>query len=318
MDTSRLRDLMDQRRLTYGQVAELSGVVDETVGRIVRGTTANPSVDTLARIANGLGVTVGWILGEKGFEFSENDRLQLRRFLDWGEAILKATQPEKKELERPNVSVVSLGRKPPPPSSRRGRATPVSATDWRESFGDRREEREVDIPQQFAARGATHVFRAEGESMIGDHIANGDLLYVAEEADPRRAWGCIVVCVVGGSPSVKRLEATSVSSTRTKSSRRWCSTNTTSTGAWSASWSAGRTMLDEYLGSRPRPRSSSPVRVQLLGMENRAGSGPPLVEHVRQRSPVRRRRHASAEARRVDISRSAAARRDASLQRSRR
>lgn len=206
MDISRLRDLLDERRLTYSQVAELTGVTEETVGRIMRGTTKSPGADTLAKIADGLGVTVGWILGEKGFEFSTNDRIELRRFVDWGEAILKATQPEKKELEPPNVSAVALGRKPPRPSPRRGRATPVSATDWRESFGDRREEREVEIPQQFAERGAKHVFRAEGESMLGEHIVNGDLLYVAEEPDPRRARGRIVVCVVDGSPYVKRLD----------------------------------------------------------------------------------------------------------------
>lgn len=206
MDISRLRDLLDERRLSYSQLAKLTGVTDETVGRIMRGTTESPGVDTLAKIANGLGVTVGWILGEKGFEFSPSERLELRRFIDWGEAILKATQPEKKELEPPNVSAVVLGRKQPRPARRSGRATPVAATDWRESFGDRREEREIDIPQQFADRGAKHIFRAEGESMAGEHIADGDLLYVAEEPDPRNARGRIVVCVVDGSPYVKRLE----------------------------------------------------------------------------------------------------------------
>lgn len=206
MDISRLRDLLDERRLTYSQVAELSGVADETVGRIMRGSTGDPGIDTIAKIANGLGVTVGWILGEKGFEFSANDRLELRRLVDWGDAVLKATQPEKKDLEPSNVSAVALGRKPPHRAPRRGRAMPVSATDWRESFGDRLEEREVDIPQQFADRGAKHVFRAEGESMIGEHIADGDLLYVTEEPDPRYARGRIVVCVVDGSPYVKRFD----------------------------------------------------------------------------------------------------------------
>lgn len=208
MDISRLRDLLDERRLSYTDVAELTGVAEETVGRILRGTTESPGVDTLVKLANGLGVTVGWLLGEKGFEFSPADRVELRRFLVWGEAILKATQPDKKELEPPNVSAVALGRKPPRAAPRRGRATPVSATDWRESFGDRREERELDIPQQFADRGATLVFRAEGESMLGEHIDHGDLLYVREEPDPRVARGRIVVCVVNGSPYVKRLELT--------------------------------------------------------------------------------------------------------------
>src|SRR5688572_4654376 len=188
---SRLQVLLDERRLTQSRVAELAGLPNETVSRIVNGTTRNPGVGTLAKMANALGVTVGWILGEKGFEFSADDRVELRRFLEWGESILRATQSEKTELQMPNVSGITLGRKPAQRSARRGRATPVSATDWRESFGDRREEREVEIPQQFVERGARLVFRAEGDSMTGEHIADGDLLYVIEEPDPRHARGRI-------------------------------------------------------------------------------------------------------------------------------
>lgn len=203
---SRLRDLLDQRRLTQERLAELAGVAFETVSRIATGKTQNPGVVTMSKIAGALGVTVGWFLGEKGFEFSPDDRAELRRFVDWSEGILKATQPEKADLHSPNVSAVNLGRRPPLPSPRRGRAIPVSATDWRESFGDRREEPEVEIPEQYARAGATLVFRAEGESMTGHRIFHGDLLYVRELADPRQARNRVVVCVVSGSPYVKRLE----------------------------------------------------------------------------------------------------------------
>ncbi len=57
-----------------------------------------------------------------------------------------------------------------------------------------------EIPEQFADQGATLVFRAEWESMAGEHIADGDLLYLREEADSRHARGRVVVCVVSGSP----------------------------------------------------------------------------------------------------------------------
>jgi len=205
---TRLRDLLKQRGLTQTRLAELAGIPNETVNRIVKETTKNPGVITMSKIANALGETVGWFLGERGFEFSADDRVELRRLLVWGEGIMKATQPEKTELLPPNAAAVTLGRRPPVRSPRRGHAIPVSATDWRESFGDRREEQEVDIPEQFADRGATLVFRAEGESMVGEHIADGDLLYVREEPDPRHARGRIVVCVVSGTPYVKRLELT--------------------------------------------------------------------------------------------------------------
>lgn len=206
--SARLRQLLEQRGLTQTRVAELAGVPIETVNRIVKGVTKNPGVHTLAKLAGALDVTVGWFLGEKGFEFTPERRGELRRFLGWAEELLKVTQPDNTELQAPNASAVVLGRKPAHRVQRHGRATPVSATDWRESFGDRLEEREVEIPEQFAQRGATLIFRAEGESMIGEHIADGDLLYVVEEPDPRRARGRIVVCVVSGSPYVKRLELT--------------------------------------------------------------------------------------------------------------
>lgn len=205
---TRLRELLEQRGLSQTRVAELAGLPNETLNRIVTGRTRNPGIYTLQKIARGLGVTIGWLMGERGFEFSPERRLELRRFVTWAEELLKATQPEDAELQPPNASAVALGRKPPHRMVRRGRPTPASATDWRESFGDRREEREAAIPEQFAERGATLVFRAEGESMIGDHIAHGDLLYVREEPDPRHARGRIVVCVVSGSPYVKRLELT--------------------------------------------------------------------------------------------------------------
>jgi SOS-response transcriptional repressor LexA/DNA-binding XRE family transcriptional regulator len=205
---TRLRELLEQRGLTQSRVAELAGLPNETVNRIVTGTTRNPGVVTMMKIAQALGVTLGWLAGEKGFEFSPERRAELRRFIAWGEELLKATQPDDPDLQPPNASAVTLGRRPPQRAPRRGRATPASATDWRESFGDRREEREVDIPEQFVERGATLVFRAEGESMAGEHIADGDLLYVREEPDPRLARGRIVICVVSGSPYVKRLEIT--------------------------------------------------------------------------------------------------------------
>jgi SOS-response transcriptional repressor LexA/DNA-binding Xre family transcriptional regulator len=205
---SRLRELIDQRRLTQSRVAELAGLPNETVNRIVKGTTKNPGVYTMLKIARALDVTLGFLVGEKGFEFSPERRAELRRVVTVMEELLTATQPDDPELQPPNASAVTLGRKPPHRTPQRGRATPASATDWRDSFGDRREEREVDIPEQFAERGATLVFRAEGDSMVGEHIADRDLLYVREEADPRHGRGKIVVCVVSGTPYVKRLELT--------------------------------------------------------------------------------------------------------------
>ena len=74
-----------------------------------------------------------------------------------------------------------------------------------ELFGDFMED-DVDIPERYAGRGANLVFRAEGDSMEGEFIADGDLLFVREEPDPRAARGKVVVAVVDGTPYVKRLD----------------------------------------------------------------------------------------------------------------
>lgn len=202
----KLRQILKERGLSQTRLAELAGLPPETVNRIVKGTTKNPTVDTMARIAAALNVTVGWFLGEKGFDFTPDRRRKLREFMTWGEELLYASTPDDSELQAPNASAVTIGRKPPQRVHRRGEVIPVSATDWRESFGDRREEVEIKIPEEFAKQGATMIFRAEGKSMIGEHISDGDLLYVVEEPEPRRALGRIVVCVVAGSAYVKRLE----------------------------------------------------------------------------------------------------------------
>lgn len=204
--SARLRDVIESRGLRQSRLAVLADLPGETLNRIVNGVTKNPGVYTLAKITYALDLTVGWLLGEKGFELSGDDRSDLRRLVALGQRILQETQQERTGLQPSNASAVTLGRRPPKRSPRRGTPVPISATDWRESFGDRRDEEEVDIPRQFADRGATLVFRAEGDSMTGELIVDGDLLYVREETDPRQARGKIIVCTVDGSPYVKRLD----------------------------------------------------------------------------------------------------------------
>lgn len=197
---------MESRGLWQSRLAELSGVPEETLSRILTGVTLNPQVGTLQKLAAPLEVTVGWLLGEKGYEISGDDRVALRSVVTVLERLLRDTQPVKKGPLAPNVAPIILARKPPQPAPRRTKVRPASATHWRESFGDRTEDSDVEIPARFADRGANLAFRAEGESMEGAFIADGDLLFVRQEADPRVARGKIVVAVVDGSPYVKRLD----------------------------------------------------------------------------------------------------------------
>jgi SOS-response transcriptional repressor LexA len=183
----------------------LAGLPEETVSRIMTGVTEDPRLFTVKRIADALDVTVGWLLDEKGYVFSGEDRDELRRLVTWGEKILRATQPDKGVMLEPNVLPVSLNRNRAARVARGRSVAAAAAGSWRESFGPGID-RDVEIPQRFVARGANLVFRAEGASMEGELISDGDHLYVREESDARLARGKIVVCVVDGSPYVKRLE----------------------------------------------------------------------------------------------------------------
>lgn len=203
----RLRSAMESCELWQSKLSELSGVPEETLSRILTRATLDPRVFTLKKLAVPLDVTVGWLLGEKGFEISPEDRDELHGAMVLLERLLRETQPVRTGVMAPNVSPVILARKPPQQAPRRtAKVRPASATDWRESFGDRTEESDVEIPARYANRGANLAFRAEGESMEGEFIADGDLLFVKQESDSRVARGKIVVAVVDGSPYVKRLD----------------------------------------------------------------------------------------------------------------
>lgn len=198
---------MQSSGLWQSKLSELSGVPEETLSRILTRVTLDPRVFTLEKLAVPLHVTVGWLLGEKGFEISGQDRDDIRKAVTVLERLLRETQPVRTGSMEPNVSPVILARKPPHKAPRRtAKVRPASATDWRESFGERAEESEVEIPARFEKRGANLAFRAEGESMEGEFIADGDLLFVKQEPDARLARGKIVVAVVDGSPYVKRLD----------------------------------------------------------------------------------------------------------------
>lgn len=65
-------------------------------------------------------------------------------------------------------------------------------------------EGEIDLNREFVKNWAcTFYVRASGESMIGDHITDGDLLLVDKSIKPYH--NCIAVCYLDGGFTVKRL-----------------------------------------------------------------------------------------------------------------
>lgn len=58
----RLSALCDERKITINKLATLSGVTQSTMRDLMTGTTKNPKLKTLHKIAVGLGMTVSALL----------------------------------------------------------------------------------------------------------------------------------------------------------------------------------------------------------------------------------------------------------------
>lgn len=182
---ARLRAMIDAHGLTQTQVAERADIPAETLNRILTGATQDPGISTIARIAHGIGETVGSLLGEKGFDLDGSEQQRIREFLDWMATKVGEAQPPLLDAaSRPNATELSIV------SDRHRTASPNASP----------------IPAEFRRSGASHVFRATDDSMTAAGILDGDLLFVRSVGMTRMAAGKIVVCTVRGRTYVKKLE----------------------------------------------------------------------------------------------------------------
>jgi len=62
---ARLTDLRERSDLSLGDLAEITGVSKGYLSQLERGEKANPSVDVLGKLAQGLGTQVSELLGEE-------------------------------------------------------------------------------------------------------------------------------------------------------------------------------------------------------------------------------------------------------------
>ena len=58
----RLNKLCDEKNITINKLATLSGITQSTVDNIMKGTTKNPKLKTLHKLALGLDMTVSELL----------------------------------------------------------------------------------------------------------------------------------------------------------------------------------------------------------------------------------------------------------------
>jgi len=74
----RLREAIRRSGRKQSDIAQIAGVTDVTLSRILNAVDAKPAFDTVVRIAFATGVTVGWLLNEEELPFGPWEREQIR------------------------------------------------------------------------------------------------------------------------------------------------------------------------------------------------------------------------------------------------
>lgn len=74
----RLRGAIRKTGRRQNAIAEQAGVSYETLSKVLTGGHANPRFETVVAITHAAGETVGWLLGEQGFNLSGEQREKVR------------------------------------------------------------------------------------------------------------------------------------------------------------------------------------------------------------------------------------------------
>lgn len=75
---ARLREAIERTGKKHSAIAREAGIAPETLSCILTGRSPRPSFDVVVRVIYATGETVGWILGERGYDFTEQERTVLR------------------------------------------------------------------------------------------------------------------------------------------------------------------------------------------------------------------------------------------------
>ena len=207
-EVNRLIEALARSGVKRSWLAAEAGIGKSTLSRIESGAKEMVDVRLFNRLVRALGQQPSTFLGEPESPFHTWDLDKIR------EAVLllydKFVRPEPVRAE-PNAQVLvgnvsrRRGITVPPDPKRIAKRYRAAATPDRETFHDDADIPEREIPAHYAGLGAKHVFKAEGDSMIGIGITDRDILFVRPETDLRAANGKVVVCRVAGSEYVKIL-----------------------------------------------------------------------------------------------------------------
>jgi SOS-response transcriptional repressor LexA len=191
----RLRAAIDAKNKSHAWVAEEVGITPASLSAILTGKTADPSFFTVLAIARAIGEPLSAIVDDP-LEFWRAEELE--RLREAGEWLVVRTTREH------GGNALEI---PPRKKFRTASAQvhPVAATSGGVLYPDAFELPRRRIPVKYARLHADAVFSVSGESMTGEDILPGDLLYVRRTPETADAIGRIVVCSVDDMVLVKRL-----------------------------------------------------------------------------------------------------------------
>jgi len=161
-----------------------TGINKSDLSKIENGHSVNLSRNRLALLAKATGTTVGYLHGDP-MVLAPEDREELRRQQRWIYEKLRTIDAR----AEPNAVLI---------------ASTSEATDDHQDMIADGGEATLDVPNVFKRGKVEHVLRAVGQSMIGDGIADNDILYAAA-APKKLPLGKIIACRVADALYVKRL-----------------------------------------------------------------------------------------------------------------
>ena len=202
---ARLQELLHELNLTQARAAELAGLDRSAINDIIRDNNPQISVRKLKQILDGLGVTMGRFFKEPSLELTESDAALAHDFhgLLARQLATDATLKERRHRE-PAKGLRQRKRRAPHKVSRG-----LASGGPRETYPDVHHLPDETIPPDYYKRGARLAYEVDGDSMIGDGIMHGAVLYVRPTVDVAALDGKIAICKLKGSDYVKRIDTRS-------------------------------------------------------------------------------------------------------------
>jgi transcriptional regulator with XRE-family HTH domain len=100
-----LKKIKQEKNLSTPQLAEKANLPEKTVSRILKGTTANPYLDTLDRLAHALDCSIGDLLADTGVVIGNASLTKLQADLD-GVTAEKETIAAERDLAVAEINIM--------------------------------------------------------------------------------------------------------------------------------------------------------------------------------------------------------------------